>query len=493
MTASETQCRRLLWIFIITQLLFWSLIPWLTRHNLPFDTIEGIAWGNQWQWGYDKHPPLAAALCTLFSKIATGYPVYLLAQLAVVSCYYAVWRLLKNIFTPAHALVAVVILSSIWYYTIATPKINPNTLMTPVWMLSAWAFYHSFQSGTTRSWLITGIMAGVCMLTKFESAVMLIAMLALLVCTQHGRQHFKQPGLYWALLVFLAIWSPNLYWNSQHNWSEIQYALGRGGDYKNVSHGIASHFFWPSYFLLQQLGSLALALILIACLWIWPRSQERYSQTDRYFLGFLGLGPLVVTMGISFVFGMYLYSKWATPYFSLLPAFIIACRPPNISSKGVKTYVIIGLICIGLSALIRGGFLLYGPQITGKARPDAYFPGKQIATKIDHLWQQRQHTPLTYIAGSHYLVANISVYSQFQPKPYFDWSHAQSAWANDNKLTHHGAMFAWWDPNKQGLPKAIAKRFPNAQYLGDFSFNKVTPINAKPVVIGIAYLPPQTL
>jgi hypothetical protein len=489
MDTTEQQCRRYLGIFILIQLVFWTLVPWLTRHNIPFDTIEGIAWGNQWQWGYDKHPMLAAWLCALFSKVSIGFPVYLLAQLAVVATYWAVWRIAKQILTPAQALVCVLVLSSIWYYTIATPKINPNTLMTPVWMLTALAFYTAFEKNTLKYWIITGLLSGLCMLCKYQSAVFLLSMFALLLFTQKGRAHFKSCGLYIALILFVLVWSPNLYWNAHHHWSEIQYALGRGGDFKTVSHGIGAHFYWPYYFFIQQLGSLAVSLILVAFLWRCNREKTPISRTQKQFLGFLGLGPLAITLAISFVCGMYLYAKWGTPYFSLLPAFIIALRRPHINAQWLKVYFIIGVACIILSAFIRGSFLLFGPAITSRAHPDAYFPGPQIANRVTHLWHTHAKGPLKYIAGSHYLAANIAVYAKSQPAPYMGWSHAQSAWANDHDLKKSGAMFAWWDTKRQGLPKNIKARFPKAKYLGDFVFQKATNTKVTPVIIGIAYLP----
>ena len=40
------------WIICLVHLLAWTIAPTIIRHNVPFDTIEGIVWGNQWQWGY---------------------------------------------------------------------------------------------------------------------------------------------------------------------------------------------------------------------------------------------------------------------------------------------------------------------------------------------------------------------------------------------------------------------------------------------------------
>ena len=56
----------LFYIFITSHLLIWTVVPSLTNHNLPLDTIEALAWGSNLDWGYSKHPPLSAFAVELF-------------------------------------------------------------------------------------------------------------------------------------------------------------------------------------------------------------------------------------------------------------------------------------------------------------------------------------------------------------------------------------------------------------------------------------------
>ena len=51
---------RLFYYFLFTHLVIWTLIPSITNHNLPLDTIEALAWGSNLDWGFNKHPPLSA-------------------------------------------------------------------------------------------------------------------------------------------------------------------------------------------------------------------------------------------------------------------------------------------------------------------------------------------------------------------------------------------------------------------------------------------------
>ena len=52
--------------FLFAHLIIWTLIPSITNTNLPLDTIEALAWGNNLDWGYSKHPPLSAWFLEFF-------------------------------------------------------------------------------------------------------------------------------------------------------------------------------------------------------------------------------------------------------------------------------------------------------------------------------------------------------------------------------------------------------------------------------------------
>lgn len=494
MTTTKQSPQRALFWLIVVQIIAWTLSSVLTRYNLPFDTVEGIAWGNQWAWGYDKHPPIAAWLSAMTANLG-GYrhwPVYLLSQISVCTGYYLVWRLAKHLLSERSALIATALLSSIWYYTLATPKFNPNTLMIPVWAGFSLAFYHAYQKQQLKYWLLSGALAGLCLLTKYESAIILLCAFALLLSTQHGRQNFARPGVYCAIITLLLVWSPNLIWNARNNWIEIQYALGRAGDFSSVSHGWTSHFYWPWKFLLQQLGTLSLCLILLAGLSRAPKSTQQPTVHNKAFVVVMGIGPLALTLAISFISGMYLYSKWASAYFNLLPLMVLVLMRVELNQRWTRCYTLIALFCIVISAIIRGLYLAYAPSLLNQASSDAYFPGLEIAAKSQQLWQQHSSKPMRIIAGDHYLVANISVYTPGQPKPYFDFSNQQSNWLDDTALKQQGALFAWRTDQPFNID-ALKQRFPTLQDLGVTAFNKQTrtPNPQHQVAVHFAYLPAQ--
>ena len=69
MTINNKNIDNLFYIFATSHLIFWTLIPTVTNHNLPLDTIEALAWGSNLDWGFNKHPPMSAFFAEFFFQI----------------------------------------------------------------------------------------------------------------------------------------------------------------------------------------------------------------------------------------------------------------------------------------------------------------------------------------------------------------------------------------------------------------------------------------
>ena len=91
---------RQLHIFLLTHLLIWTLVPTITNHNLPLDTIEALAWGSNLDWGFNKHPPLSALVVKILYIIfgSQDWVYYFLSQLFVIIAFYFVFKLSREIF-----------------------------------------------------------------------------------------------------------------------------------------------------------------------------------------------------------------------------------------------------------------------------------------------------------------------------------------------------------------------------------------------------------
>ena len=91
----------LFYIFITSHLIIWTLVPTLTNHNLPLDTIEALAWGSNLDWGFNKHPPASAFFVEVFYQIfgSNDWAYYLLSQIFVVISFFVVWKFSEEFFS----------------------------------------------------------------------------------------------------------------------------------------------------------------------------------------------------------------------------------------------------------------------------------------------------------------------------------------------------------------------------------------------------------
>ena len=66
MNVLNRNINNIFFIFILSHLIIWTIVPSLTNKNLPLDTIEALAWGSNLDWGFNKHPPMSAFFPEVF-------------------------------------------------------------------------------------------------------------------------------------------------------------------------------------------------------------------------------------------------------------------------------------------------------------------------------------------------------------------------------------------------------------------------------------------
>ena len=103
-------------VFVLSHLMIWTIVPSITNNNLPLDTIEALAWGSNLDWGFDKHPPMSAFFPEVFYKIfgAHDWAYYLLSQIFVLVAFYYVFKFGNEILgSISLALISILLLTSI--------------------------------------------------------------------------------------------------------------------------------------------------------------------------------------------------------------------------------------------------------------------------------------------------------------------------------------------------------------------------------------------
>ena len=147
MSINSKNINNIFYIFVTAHLIFWTLIPSLTNHNLPLDTIEALAWGSNLDWGFNKHPPMSAFFPEVFYQIfgSQDWAYYLLSQIFVVISFYYVFKLSKEILNNnLLGLISVLLIETIYFYNFTSPEFNVNVCQLPFWSLTAYYSWRIF-------------------------------------------------------------------------------------------------------------------------------------------------------------------------------------------------------------------------------------------------------------------------------------------------------------------------------------------------------------
>lgn len=497
---APTDTRFYFWLFVVLHTIIWTLIPSLMRPTVTHDTLESITWGLQWQLGYYKHPFLTAWLSAAATQLfdSVGWPVYLLAQLAVATTFFATWKLAQQFLDAVPALIASLALEGVLFYNINSFNLTPDTLQSPLWALLALFFYHSLKTQRISYWLATGFVAALCICTKYQAILLFLSMLLLCLTNPTAKKSFQKSGIYLAFMLFIVLITPHFLWLYQHNFVSIQYAFKTPVPYAQTKDW-ASHLIYPlRYFINNVLSVLGLLVLLWPFYYKSKSSSSKEQQTltifQWHFLLFICFGPVLFSLLLCSLSGNYFSPRWSTPYFFALGILMMAYLNPLLNAKSIKRFV---LSLIALSFLLVVGKII-NLKLLFLPNSDAFLPNKHIATHLTKIWHERYKKPVPFIAGSNYLVASITPYMQDKPIPYLGWEAKDSPWVDEKQLKKQGGLFIWdmgnnyyWDLNSVAhnhLSKSVRLRFPKLIILPEATFYRYS--NMKPVLIGIAILPP---
>ena len=151
-------------------LFLWTLIPSISNVNLPLDTIEALAWGSDLKWGFVKHPPLSAFAVEIFYNLFGNrdWAYYFLSQLFVITAFYFVYLLSKDIFKNNFlAILSVLLLEGIFFYNFTTPEFNVNVAQLPFWSIACFFSWRCIKNDKFLDYVLLGFFIGLGILSKY--------------------------------------------------------------------------------------------------------------------------------------------------------------------------------------------------------------------------------------------------------------------------------------------------------------------------------------
>ena len=399
-------------IFAITHLIIWTMIPSLTNSNLPLDTIEALAWGSNLDWGFNKHPPMSAFFSEVFYNIfgSQDWAFYLLSQIFVVISFYFIFKFAFEILGNIKlSLISVLLLEAIYFFNFTTPEFNVNVCQLPFWSLViyySWKIYDAKEIQFYDCFLI-GLFAAIGFLSKYLFVYLLLSISLLFIYVIYKK--FKNFDFKYLIIIeiFLVLLVPHIIWLLDNDFITVLYGLKRSG---LEGTEILNHVKYPITFLFKQLGILIPFFFLT---WLLIKKIEiKFNLNDRKFLFLLSISilPIFLIFVTSAITGSKIRTMWMTPFYLPLGIFSIYLFRSQINLKNINSFLVGFLFLFFLSPSLYA----YISIIKTDKRTD--YPGKEIAAKVQFTWEQDFEKEIEFVTGDEWKAGNLSYHLKSRPK-----------------------------------------------------------------------------
>ena len=413
MNVLNRNINNIFFIFALSHLIIWTLVPSLTNKNLPLDTIEALAWGSNLDWGFSKHPPMSAFFSEFFFILfgAQDWAYYLLSQISVLIAFFFVFKFAFEILGNFKlSLISVLLLESIFFYNFTTPEFNVNVCQLPFWasvVYFTWKIYNSKEIKFIDC-LLVGSFAAFGFLSKYLFFYLLISIILLFIYLIFLKKIKKFDFKYLIILeVFLVLLIPHIIWLYQNDFVSISYGLERTAFEKSV---IIDHLKHPVTFLLKQIALLIPFFLLTFSLLKKFNLKINFKDKKIIFLFSITMLPIILILFTSFITGSKIRTMWMTPFYLFFGVFFVYIFKTQINLKKINLFLYGFLFLFFLSPIVYSFISIKQDN----KRTD--YSGKEIADLVERRWSKNFSNEIMYVIGDEWHAGNLSYHLNTRPK-----------------------------------------------------------------------------
>ena len=425
-------------LLLLHFLIWFSLGMALDLHP---DEADHWVWSQYLSWGYYEHPPMVAWAIRFFTAFLGNnqWALEIGSQVITLLSFLGVFLLARKAFEARTALLSVLCLEATPLFTVGSMIFIIDTVLILFYLWAALGFWKGYEQGDKKFYYWAGLALGLALQSKVTAVLFPFSGLLFLLVSRERRKIFRDPHLYLALIVGLAIFSPFIYWNMTHGWISIQGQLEKGltgGKNWNQVFG-----FW---FGQPLIVGPVLFFFFLKGLWA---GIKKFKQEARFsYLVLLTLVPVLV-FGLAAFRGKYSDPTWTDigwPFGAILAGKYFSDRLSKESTRKallagglifVTSWLPIGLIAIHSlhpflpvgnqhdRTLEMWGWRQLGPAV-GKEY-ERYFPDR----------------PRVFVITDEYQLAGaVSFYTPQHPIPYTFAKAKRNIWVSLDELKQKGAL-----------------------------------------------------
>ena len=438
--------KRAIVAILIGFVLFWTLFASLSRYNLDIhgDMLENFAWGIGWQLGYYKHPPLYSWISAVWLSIfpRTNFFYHMLSMTSIGVAAFGMWRISTRFFTPAQQVLLVAIVFFLPPLTFLSINYNATSSMAPFWALTLLFYIRGLERRQAFDAFLVGLLGGLAMVTKYHSAVMLMAIFAHSLLDREARSIYLTRLPWLAILGFILPVAPHIYWLFDTSFITVRYASDQGsGNWRDVLWSAVE--FLPAMFLYALPGCILLLAHrfpqdgkpLIAV----DQVRGLWSTVAGRALLAAAVLPTVFTVVIALSLDAQLSSLWSIPFFVFIPFLMVACLPASLAERyRAVVPMLLGGFCI-IALLLAPTMKRYTLAI---GRSNSAVPIEDVALGVQAKWNALTDKPLRIVSGeSNFLANGMTFYAPDRPYAIQSMQLAITPWVAPLDIPRDGAAF----------------------------------------------------
>jgi 4-amino-4-deoxy-L-arabinose transferase-like glycosyltransferase len=281
---------------------------WIIQVGLiPIDLEEVyyLSWSDKLDWGYFSKPPMIAWLLGLFSQLFGESPLAIKSVSVILHTAAAYWIyvLAVRLYNPLIAGWSALVFQLLPVIGLVSLFSTTDAPLMLFWVATLWAFHHAVETNAWRWWLLTGLCAGLGLLSKYTMGVLAVGLLLYLLLEGRYRLLFS-ARLWLGIGVALLVWSPNLYWLVQNDFITLSHTRHISG-----TEQIAGGWLTLSEFIGGQIGVFGPVFFVALLFWLWRPTVWHLSANRLLLLASL---PLVVLISIQ-AYRFEANINWASP------------------------------------------------------------------------------------------------------------------------------------------------------------------------------------
>src|SRR6056300_509752 len=355
MDVFKRNINNIFFIFILSHLIIWTLVPTITNQNLPLDVIEALAWGNNLEWGFTKHPPGSAFFPEIMFRVfgARDWAYYLLSQIFVCIAFIYVFKLANEIINNLLlSLISVLLLESIYFYNFTTPEFNVNVCQLPFWSIVVFYSWRIFNQKeiNVKDCILLGFFGAVGILSKYLFIYLLSSIVLLFLYFIFYKKIKKFDFKYLiSIEVFIVLLIPHLIWLNDNEYVTITYGLKRTGLEQS---DILDHIKYPIIFILKQLAILLPFFGLLYLLINKFKLKLNLKDKKLLFLVFINLLPILLMLLTSIITGSRIRTMWMTPFYLSFGILFIYVFKSQVNFKKLNSFLYGFIILVLLSPIL---------------------------------------------------------------------------------------------------------------------------------------------